>query len=246
MKPRKFLAAAAALVALAGCNGESGTTTNGAPSGPAQTVAPPAGQTWDQVVTKTAEGGFLMGNPNAPVKVIEYGSMTCPHCAEFAEESDELVNDYVKTGQVSFEFRNYVRDGLDIAMSLVARCGGPERFFPLTEALFESQRDLFEKAQSAPPEQQQALAQTPKGYAQLAGLQEWAAQRGVPAAQTSACLSDQGEIDQLVQMNADALQQFNVQGTPSFVVNGEPTTPPTGGQSNWEALEPQVRDALGS
>jgi len=246
MKPSRFLIAFGAIALSAGCNGESGTNSNGAPSGPAQTVAPPAGQTWDQVVTKTPEGGFLMGNPEAPVKVIEFGSMTCPHCAEFADETDELVNDYVKTGQVSFEFRNYVRDGLDIAMSLVARCGGPERFFPLTDALFTSQRDLFEKAQSAPPEQQQSLAQTPQGYAQLAGLQQWAAQRGLPAARTNACLSDQSEIDQLVQMNADAIQQYSVQGTPSFVINGELADAPTGGQSNWESLEPQIRDALGS
>ena len=242
MKPTKLLIAAAAIALTAGCNGESGTSTNGAPSGPAQTVAPPAGQSWDQVVTKTPEGGFLMGNPDAPVKLIEFGSMTCPHCADFAADTDELVNDYVKTGQVSFEFRNYVRDGLDMAMSLVARCGGEQRFFPLTDALFESQRALFEHAQSAPPEQQQALSQSPQGYAQLAGLQQWAAQRGLPEARTNACLTNQAEIDQLIQISSDATSQYAVPGTPAFVINGELVE----NAANWDTLEPKLREAVGS
>jgi protein-disulfide isomerase len=239
MKPFKLLITVAALAAAAGCD-QASNGGNGAPSGPAQTVAPPQGQTWEQVVTKTAEGGYLMGNPNAPVKLIEFGSMTCPHCADFDDNVDELVEDYVKTGQVSFEFRNYVRDGLDMAMALVARCGGPERFFPLTHALFDSQEQLFEQVQSTPPQQQQTLSQSPQGFGQLAGLQQWAAQRGLPSARTQACLTNQQEIDQLVQMNADANQQFAIPGTPAFAINGELVE----NASTWDALEPKLRDAL--
>lgn len=237
MKPSRFLIAFAAVAALAGCN-EGGTGGKDAPSGPAQTVAPPQGQTWDQVVSKTAEGGYLMGNPNAPVKLVEFGSMTCPHCAAFDGEVDELVNDYVKTGQVSYEFRNYVRDGLDMAMSLVARCGGPERFFPLTHALFESQRNLFEATQSASAGQQ---PQSPQDYARLAGLQQWAAQRGLPQATTSQCLANQSEMDQLVQINSDANAQYSVPGTPAFLINGELVQ----NSANWDTLEPALRDAIG-
>jgi protein-disulfide isomerase len=246
MKPSKLLTAAAAVALTAACNGESGTSTNGAPSGPAQTVAPPAGQSWEQVVTKTPEGGFLMGNPDAPVKLIEFGSMTCPHCADFEEDVDELVNDYVKTGQVSFEFRNFVRDPYDIAGSLITRCGGPERFFPLTDAMFATQEEWIAKLQAAPPEKMQAVMNMgPERQfvemAQLAGFQQWAAQRGLSPAQTSACLTNEAEINQLVQMNADATEQFNIPGTPAFVINGELVP----NAASWDALEPKLREADG-
>ena len=247
MKPGKFLIAAAAVALSAGCNGESGTGGGtDAPSGPAQTVAPPQGQTWDQIVTKTDAGGYLMGNPNAPVKLVEFASMTCPHCAAFDEQVDELVNDYVKTGQVSFDFRNFVRDPYDLAASLIARCGGPGRFFPLTHAMFESQDEWIQTLQAAPPERMQAvMAMGPDRQfveiAEMAGFQTWAAQRGLPSAQTSTCLTNESEINQLVQMNADAGQQFSIPGTPSFVINGELVDNAT----TWDALEPKLRDAVG-
>jgi protein-disulfide isomerase len=243
-KPAHLLAAAAALLASAACDAQQETATGNA--APIEAVAPPAGGDWSRMITQTAEGGFLMGNPNADVKLVEFGSMTCPHCAEFAETGYEtLVNNYVKTGRVSYEFRNFVRDPLDITLSLVARCGGSERFFPLTDAMFASQREFFERVQSAPTDRQQALAQLPPaqqfaGFAELAGLQQWAAQRGVPPARQQQCLSNQAEIDRLVQMNSDAAQ-FNIPGTPAFLINGELAE----NASAWNALEPQIREALG-
>ena len=241
MKSSNFLVAVAAIAALTACNGDSGASSGNGPV-TAEVVPPPPGGDWSQQIARTPEGGYVMGNPNAAVKLVEFGSMTCPHCAEFDETGfPKLVNDYVKKGQVSFEFRNYVRDGLDLAMSLVARCGEPNRFFPLTEALFQNQEALFNQVQAAPPEQQQALSQSPQGYAQLAGLPQWAAQRGLPAARTTACLTNQSEMDRLVQMNTDANQQFNIPGTPAFVINGELVD----GVSSWERLEPELRKALG-
>lgn len=249
MKARHLFAAAAAVLGASGCNGaDNGASGNQAGGGTqAATVPPPEGGDWASVVAKTPAGGFLMGNPNAAVKVVEFGSMTCPHCATFDEEGFEpLVEKYVKTGQVSFEFRNYVRDPLDITMSLIARCGGEQRFFALTDALFDSQPDFFAQIQSATPEQQQALSQLPPaqqfaGYARLAGLQSWAAQRGVPSARQQQCLSDQAEIDRLVQMNSDANSTYEVTGTPSFLIDDRLVED----ASTWEALEPKIQDALG-
>jgi protein-disulfide isomerase len=106
-------------------------------------------------------------------------------------------------------------------MSLVARCGGNERFFPLTDALFKSQRELFDRAQQAPAAQQQELSQTPAGYGQLAGLPAWAAQRGLPSAKTNACLADQAQADKLVQMRSEADANFQIQGTPTFILDGK-------------------------
>jgi len=240
MKSMQLLLAGIAIVASAACNAEKGAANSDAPI---TAVAPPQGGDWSKMVTKTAEGGYLMGNPNADVKLVEFGSMTCPHCREFAEQGfGTLTEKYVKSGRVSYEFRNYVRDGLDLAMSVVARCGPVDRFYPMTDALFKSQSELFEKVQSASPEQQQSLGQTPQGLAQLAGLSQWAAQRGLPSARTNACLANQNEANQLVQMNTDANTQYpEFQGTPGFVINGKYLKD----TATWEKLEPQLRAAIG-
>ena len=242
MKPAYVLLATTAIFASAACNAEKGTSTNS--SAPIEAVAAPNGGDWTKTVVATPEGGFLMGNPDADVKLVEYGSLTCPHCAEFAEKgAPELIDKYVKTGRVSFEFRNFLRDGLDMSMSLIARCGGPERFFPLSEAMFKDQRQFFERAQAATPEQQRAAAASPAGFAQLAGLQQWAAQRGVPSAKSNACLADQATQDKLVQVSNDVATQFpGFSGTPSFVLNGKLLEQ----TAAWDKLEPQIRDALGS
>ena len=241
---RLALFSAALVAATSACNSESGN----APTGPLniEPVAPPAGQSWDQMVTTTDEGGFLMGNPDAPVKLIEFGSMTCPHCADFDDSVEKLVADYVKTGKVSFEFRNYVRDPFDLTASLIARCGGPERFFPLTHAMFASQEEWVGKLQQSQQQLEAAMNVGPERQfveiAKIAGLQTWAAQRGVTSAQSTQCLSNQAEIDRLVQMNADAGQQFSIPGTPSFVINGKLVE----NAASWESLEPKLREALGS
>jgi protein-disulfide isomerase len=249
MKPAYLILAAAALMAGA-CNSEpAGNSGTAAPAPGGQAVAPPPGGDWTQTVSQTDAGGFIMGNPNATVKVVEFGSMTCPACAGFAAQGAEnLINDYVKSGRVAFEFRNYVRDPLDITMALVARCGGPQRFFPLTDAMFEDQAQFFETARGSSPQQQQALAQQPPaqqfaGYAQLAGLQEWAALRGVPAAQQQQCLSNQAEIDRLVQMTADANSNYEISGTPSFLINDELVVMEAG-KPLWEQLRAKIDERL--
>ena len=246
MKPALMLLAATAMFATSACNAEkSGATSNTASNAPIKPVAPPKGGDWTKMVTQTPEGGFLMGNPQADVKLIEYGSMTCPHCAEFAEkDAPQLIDKFVKSGRVSFEYRNFVRDGMDVAMSLVARCGGTERFFPLTDALFKSQRELFDRDQQAPAAQQQELSQSPAGYGQLAGLPQWAAQRGLPSAKTNACLADQAQADKLVQMRSEADSNFQIPGTPTFVLNGKVVE--TENSPLLPQLENKLREALGS
>jgi len=241
MKPAYVLLATAAIFASAACNAEKGTNAN--TNAPIEAVAAPNGGDWTKTVVATPEGGYLMGNPNADVKFVEYGSMTCPHCAEFAEKgAPQLIDKYVKSGRVSFEFRNFLRDGLDMSMALVARCGGPERFFTLSEAMYKDQRSFFERAQAATPEQQRAASASPAGFADLAGLQQWAAQRGVPSAKSNACLADQATQDKLVQVSNDVTTQFpGFSGTPTFIINGKMIE-----ERTWDAVEPQIRDALGS
>jgi len=188
-----------------------------------------------------------MGNPQAKVKLVEYGSMTCPHCRAFdAAGSAKLIDGYVKTGKVSFEFRNYVRDPFDLAASLVSRCNGARSFFPLTRALFRDQPKWVQKIQTAPkPRLEQLASLEPNRLAlqaaRIAGFQQWAAGRGVPMAKSSACLTNAKEVNLLVQMNGKATELYpDFPGTPAFVLNGKMI-----GTRTWDALEPELRTALG-
>jgi len=212
------------------------------------------GKDWSLVVSPTPEGGFVMGNPSAKVKLVEYGSLTCPHCAHFDEDAvPALIGTYVKSGKVSWEYRNYVRDAFDVSATVITRCGGAKSFFPLTRAMFKDQRnwekkiaaasqDGLNKAQAMPPSQE-FLA-----LAKIAGFQQWAAAHGVPIKKSNQCLTDEKAIERIMQMAADTTSQFpNFQGTPSFVING---TLVEFGQITaaevWPTLESRIKSALES
>lgn len=244
-----LMIAATALLATGACDKKADkAATGGAPESSATVaVTPPADGDWSKVTTPSAAGGFVMGNPNAAVKLIEFGSMTCSHCADFDENGAKpLIDNYVKSGKVSWEFRNYVRDPLDITASLIARCNGPQGFFGLTRAFYAGQKDWFTKLQAVPQEQLKALegmqpAQLFPAYARLAGFPEFAALRGVPVGKVNACLADQAQVTKLVQMNSDADSQFSIAGTPSFILNGSLLDQ----TASWDALEPKIKAAIG-
>jgi protein-disulfide isomerase len=158
-----------------------------------------------------------------------------------------MIANYVKTGQLSWEFRNYVRDAFDLTASLVARCNGANSFFPLTRAFYKDQMEWVGKIQATPPAQIEQLQNLPPNQqfvelAKVAGFQDWAAARGVPAAKTNQCLANENTVNQLVQMTSDATSQYpDFPGTPTFILNGKMLDK----TATWELLEPQLRSALG-
>ena len=109
--PARFLALLAIpALALAGCNksGDAGAGPVPTSAAALAKATAPAGKAWSDVVEVTTDGGYRMGNPDAPIKLVEYGSLSCPHCAHLAEESfNPLVNDFVRSGRVSFEYRSF-------------------------------------------------------------------------------------------------------------------------------------------
>jgi protein-disulfide isomerase len=247
MKPTFFLASAAALVAIAGCNSNPGDAATGN-SVKLEQVKPPAGGDWSQVYNATEAGGMLMGNPEAKVRLIEYGSLTCPHCAEFDEKgAPQLIDKYVKSGQVAWEFRNYVRDAVDLTATIISRCNGAKTFFPLTRALFHDQEQWIGRVQQIPQERLTAIQQMPPAQqflelAKATGLQDYAAARGIPLAKSNQCLGDENAVNQLVQMTADVSNQYpNFPGTPTFIIGGKMLEK----TATWDALEPQLQAALG-
>ena len=248
MKSLPLLIAATALLATGACSKKSADTASGpgtASAGPVAPVSPPNGD-WSQYVTKSAAGGFVMGNPNADAKLIEFGSMSCPHCAAFEKEGvPTLIQNYVKTGKVSWEFRNFIRDSFDLSAALIARCNGEKSFFGLTRGIYASQPEWVAKLQAVPQPEMEKVMQLPPAQqfttiAKTAGFPEFAALRGVPAGKSATCLTNQAEIDKLVQMTSDATSQYNIPGTPGFVLNGSLIQD----VATWELLEPKIKAAI--
>jgi len=239
--------ASAALLATA-CNAEKGAANSSGPEVTAKPVPAPNNGDWSTVISKTPEGGFVMGNPNAKVKLVEFGSLTCPHCAEFEHQGGKaLVDNYVKKGLVSWEFRNFVRDPFDMTATLLARCGGEASFFGLTRNLFTDQRDWVGKIQAADQAKLQGLQTMPPSQqfstiADLAGLKQYASMRGVPRAKGEQCLANETEINKLVQMNSDAVSTYSIPGTPTFLINGTVVE----NTATWGLLEPKIKEALAS
>lgn len=200
---------------------------------------------WSRTVVATPEGGFRMGNPNARVKLVEYGSLTCGHCAAFARQGNaQLVGTYVRSGKVSFEYRNFILNGLDVAASLVARCGGPSRFFPVAEKLYATQPQWMGRLSALTAAQKAQLNALPETQrlgrlAETVGLTGLAAQHGIAPVQSKRCLADRAALDRLGKM-AEAAGAQGVRGTPTFFLNGANL-----GTHTWATLEPILRDSAG-
>lgn len=231
-------------LSLGACKEKEGdAAATNVPPGP---IAPPAGTQWTETVTKTADGGYLMGNPNAPVKLIEYGSLTCHVCADFETQGGKALREnYVKTGRVSYEFRNFIRDPIDATAAVLSRCGQPVAFFGLTEGLFTDQKTWFA---DRVPAVQDAMGKTQgtepgeaaKLYLTATGLDTWFQQRGVSADQQKQCLANKAAFEEVVKITEDGNAKYTISGTPTFILNGKKVD-----VTAWTALEPMIKGAGG-
>ena len=209
-------------------------------------AAAPKAIDWTRHVAATPAGAYVMGNPAAKVKLVEYISYTCPHCAHFTgEAAAPLKANYVAGGRASVEFRNAVRDRLDFTAALLARCGGPRTFFRNSEAILAAQRDWIEAAMRFEAEQGAKLGalsmpERVKAEARGAGLTALMKTFGYSDAQLDACLTDEAQQRQILAMTQQAWNVDRIPGTPSFWINGERVDNAT----SWAALEPALRTAL--
>jgi protein-disulfide isomerase len=247
MKPSFALIAVMAL-ALAACSKKPADSAAGgvtAPSAPIAAVPPPPGKQWTDVVSATADGGYLMGNPNAPVKLVEYASFSCPHCQHFAETGvDKLKAKYISTGKVSWEFRSFLIHAMDAPLTMLMNCRGAGPFFPLAEQLYANQDAIMKKYIAVPAAEQQRVAGLPiidnyKAQAEQGGLYGFFGARGLPRAQADACLSNQKAIDQLTAWQTK-IQEDGINSTPTFVINGAQQS-----VADWESLDPLLAQAVG-
>ena len=148
-------------------------------------------------------GEMALGDEKAPVTIIEYASMTCPHCAQFhATTFQEIKKRYVDTGKVRFIFREFPLDQLALAAFLLARCAGPDKYFPMIDTLFQMQKEW--------------VIQKPLGP-----LLAIAKQAGMSEEAFNECLQNKKLIDGIEEVRQTGMK-LNVQSTPSFFVNGKP------------------------
>jgi protein-disulfide isomerase len=203
-------------------------------------VTAAAPRPWTNVVAPVATGSYLIGNPKAKVKLIEYVSYTCPHCAHFAAESDAALKAMVRSGSLSVEVRNQLHDGFDLAAATLARCAGPAAFPAVHEALFARQAEWVPRA----VEWQQANAQRIQAYPELArvkalvdgsGLADLARANGVPQSRIDACFANEVFVAKTLAVSNGTSK---ISGTPAFEINGKLVE-----RVDWAKLQPMLRDA---
>jgi protein-disulfide isomerase len=148
---------------------------------------------------------IALGDPNADTVIVEYASMTCPHCAHFYDEVfPRLKEKYVDTGKVRFIFREFPLDGLAVAASMLARCAGNDRFYPMVDGLFETQETWAIPGADGKDK-----------------LKLIAKQAGFSEESFETCLADKELFDKIVAVRKKAHEDYGVDATPAFFVNGK-------------------------
>ena len=146
-----------------------------------------------------------LGNADAPNTIVEYASMTCPHCAQFETiVFPELKTKYIDTGKARFIFREFPLDGLAARASMLARCAGPDRYFPMIEALFQTQKTWVVQGEEA-----------------MDKLLQFARQAGFSKESFDKCMADKELFNKIVETRTIGYEKFGIDSTPSFFINGK-------------------------
>jgi protein-disulfide isomerase len=162
------------------------------------------GQTADDAAPDAAADRQTLGDPDAPVTIIEYASLTCPHCASYHNETFPALKErYIDTGQVHYVYRDFPLDQRALDAAVVAHCAEPEHYFGFLDVLFERQDSWARAADHVP-----ALVT----LAKLGGL---------PEERVRACLADEELQNAILQQRLEGETQHGVRSTPSFVIGGQ-------------------------
>ena len=150
------------------------------------------------------DSDIILGDRSAPVTIVEYASLTCPHCAAFTKETlPDLKKNWIDTGKAKLVFRDYPLDGVAVKAAVIAHCGGPERFFGFIEVFFNSQASW---AEASDP---------------VAALTRLAKLGGLSDAQVQACLADDKATNAVIASRLAGEKQYDVSSTPTFFINGQ-------------------------
>jgi protein-disulfide isomerase len=149
-------------------------------------------------------GDKVLGSADAPVTIVEYASMTCGHCAAFANQTfPALKEKYIDTGKVRFILREFPLDPLAAAAFMLARCAPPDKFYDMVDLFFAQQKNW-------------AYSDDP-----VTALMNLSKQAGFTQESFEACLTNQELLDGINAVKDRGAQKFGVDSTPTFFVNGQ-------------------------
>ncbi|MBR9838421.1 MAG: DsbA family protein [Rhodobacteraceae bacterium] len=150
---------------------------------------------------------MTLGQADAPVEIIEYGSFTCPHCAAFEENVfPQIKENYIDTGKVKFTFREAYFNKYDMWASLMARCGGEMKYFGIVDMIYSTQNEW-------------ARQSSEQGVADA--IRKMGLQAGIGQEELDACMQDGEQLKALVAWYQDNVEKDGFNSTPSFMVDGE-------------------------
>lgn len=199
---------------------------------------------WDTEVVETA-AGHRVGNPDAKVKLIEFFSYTCHHCAHFAEEGEGAIKSaYLAPGKINVEYRHLVRDPVDLTVGLLVNCGAPAKF-PGNHSAFMlgQERWIAPLASATATQQQRWRAAGAAGRLAIAsdfGFYPIMERRGYRRADVDRCLADDAFARKLAETSAREWDRPGIDSTPSFAINNIVMP----GTHTWSELERQLKDFL--
>lgn len=226
-----LLSGAAALVLAAGgwwLAGQTGNSTQlgGVTDLPGAANAQEASDEAAEEIDTSSIVEMTLGEEGAPVKIIEYASFTCPHCASFhGDQFKKLKSEYIENGDVHFTYRDVYFDRYGLWASMVARCGGEERFFGITDMIYDQQKDWIGDGQD-PVE----IADRLRKIGKVAGLDDQ---------QLDACLNDADKAKTLVAWFQENAEADGVDSTPTLVINGE-----THSNMSYDELKAMIDEQL--
>jgi protein-disulfide isomerase len=195
---------------------------------------------WETVVVAT-DYGHRVGNPDAKVKLIEFFSYTCPHCAEFAQQGEGPIKlAYLMPGKVSVEYRHLIRDPVDLTVGMLVNCGAVAKFLGNHEAFIMSQSRWIAPAARASAAQQQRW-RTPGAAGRRAiaadfGFYAIMERRGYSRTAADRCLADDATARRLAENSDHEWDRPGVDSTPTFAINGIVMP----GTHTWPSLQRQL------
>lgn len=196
---------------------------------------------WNYTVTLTPLGSHVLGNPAARVKLVQYVSYTCPHCADFEVQADgPLRLGYISSGKVSSEVHHYLRDPIDLTAALLTNCGPKEKFFLNHAAFMRSQKTWIARLANSTAAQRARwsngdFATRTRAIASDFHFYEIMATRGYDRPATDRCLADAAMAQRLTKQTEEG-DKAGISGTPSFAIDGLLLQ----GTHDWTLLRPQL------
>ena len=171
---------------------------------PATSPPAPAADAAKAAPVEIGADEFIMGDAKAPVTIIEYASLTCPHCADFhVNILPKLKKSYIDTGKARLVYRDFPLDRLALSGAMMARCAGRERYFGFIDTMYRKQ------------ESWKAAKDKVKALARIGLL------GGMSQKDFDACMNNKALEDRVMAMRLDAQNEFAIDSTPSFIINGK-------------------------